>query len=309
MRTPDRRRFVPGATARRVVVVGDLMTDIIVRQTGPFAPASDTPSSITLAPGGSAANQAVWLARGGAAVHLVGVIGDDDLGRRSARALEDARVVVHLDRVPGRPSGVVVSIVDAAGQRSMLTDRGANLALAAASVPRRLFRHGDHLHLSGYELLDDETRDAALEILRRAGRSGMTRSVDPCSAGPLGRVGATAFFSWTEGLDLCFANLEEGRVLTGEKEPGKVATKLGAHFGEVVLTLGSKGALWARRGSPLVTLPAGRGDVVDTTGAGDAFTGTFLAAWLWGAPPGRALASGLESAAAVVAAPGARPAR
>ena len=157
MRTPDRRRFVPGATARRVVVVGDLMTDIIVRQTGPFAPASDTPSSITLAPGGSAANQAVWLARGGAAVHLVGVIGDDDLGRRSARALEDARVVVHLDRVPGRQSGVVVSIVDAAGQRSMLTDRGANLALAAASVPRRLFRHGDHLHLSGYELLDDET--------------------------------------------------------------------------------------------------------------------------------------------------------
>ena len=49
----------------------------------------------------------------------------------------------------------------------------------------------------------------------------MTRSVDPCSAGPLGRVGATAFFSWTEGLDLCFANLEEGRVLDGRERTGE----------------------------------------------------------------------------------------
>ncbi len=309
MRIRGRRRGARPGAARRVVVVGDVMTDVIVREHATFAPASDTPSSITIAPGGSAANQAVWLARCGVEVHLVGVVGDDDLGRASRHALRAEGVTAHLVRVPDRQSGVVVSVVDELGQRSMLTDRGANLALTTARLPATLFRPGDHLHLSGYELLDDETRDAAIEILRRSERSGMSRSLDACSAGPLARIGAEEFLSWTNGIDLCCANLDEGRVLTGEQDPEAVARRLGAHFGEVVLTLGPLGALWSKDGTPALILPAPRGVVVDTTGAGDAFTGTFLAAWLADSPAGDALTAGLAAAARAIATPGARPAR
>jgi sugar/nucleoside kinase (ribokinase family) len=305
----NRRTVARVGAARRVIVVGDVMTDIIVRQREPFAPSSDTPATITVVPGGSATNQAVWLARAGAEVHLVGVVGDDVFGNASARALRAEGVTAHLARVPDRQSGIVVSVVDATGQRSMLTDRGANLALSVSHVPETLLRGGDHLHLSGYELLDEETRDAAIEILRRGAQSGMTRSVDPCSAGPLARVGATAFLSWTGGLDLCCANLDEGRVLTGAQDPEGIARRLGAHFGEVALTLGPMGALWAKAGAPPLLLPALPGNVIDTTGAGDAFTGTFLAAWLRNAPPAAALVAGLAAAAATIATPGARPAR
>jgi sugar/nucleoside kinase (ribokinase family) len=114
-----------------VIVVGDVIVDVVVRPLGPFNRGSDTPSRIALTPGGSASNQAVALAAAGAQVHLVGVVGDDDLGRAAARALVLAGVQAHLRVALGHQTGVVVAVVDASGQRSMLTDRGANLRLAA----------------------------------------------------------------------------------------------------------------------------------------------------------------------------------
>lgn len=289
------------------MVVGDVMTDVVVRPRATFAFASDTPSAITVSPGGSATNQAVWLARSGAEVHFVGTVGDDEPGRAAERSLERAGVRAHLRHVPSRSTGTVVSLVDPTGQRSMLSDRGANLALGPDELPEALFRTGAHLHLSGYELLDDATRPAALAALDLAAERGMTRSVDPCSAGPLARVGRQAFLSWTSGADLFCGNLDEGLVLTGAADPGDMAAALSRSFGEVALTLGAGGAVWTRAGAPAVHLPATPAEVVDTTGAGDAFTGTFLAHWLAGADPEQALRSGLDAAAAVVAVPGARP--
>ena len=76
----------------------------------------------------------------------------------------------------------------------------------------------------------------------------MTRSVDPSSAGPLASVGAAAFLGWTDGLDWCCANLEEGRVLTGEQRPADVLASLSQHYREVVLTLGADGVMFSGPG-------------------------------------------------------------
>jgi ribokinase len=290
-----------------VVVIGDIMVDVVVLPLGPFNRGSDTPSKVVVSPGGSAANQAVALAAAGAEVHLVAAVGDDEFGRAAAASLAASGAQAHLQVCRGQRTGVVVALVDASGERSMLTDRGANLQLRTDALDRNWFVAGRHLHLSGYELLDEATRPVGLAALELAAAAGMTRSVDPCSAGPLAAVGAAAFLSWTGRIEWCCANLDEGRALTGAEKPEAVLAELREHFREVALTLGRGGAVFSGPGSELIYCAADEVDVADTTGAGDAFTGTFLARRLAGEEPEPALRAGLAAAAAVVVTPGARP--
>ncbi len=289
-----------------VVVIGDVMVDVVVVPLGPFNRGSDTPSRVVVSPGGSAANQAVALATAGAVVHLVAAVGDDEFGRAAAAALATTAVQAHLHVCPGQRTGVVVALIDSSGERSMLTDRGANLRLDTDTLDPALFVGGRHLHLSGYVLLDEATRPVGLAALELAAAAGMTRSVDPCSAGPLAAVGPAAFLSWTGAIEWCCANLDEGRALTGAEKPEAVLAGLRRHFREVALTLGPGGAVFSGPSTELVYCAADQVDVADTTGAGDAFTGTFLARRLAGDEPEPALRAGLAAAARVVAAPGAR---
>ncbi|HUC15090.1 MAG TPA: PfkB family carbohydrate kinase [Acidimicrobiales bacterium] len=289
-----------------VVVIGDVMVDVVVVPLGPFNRGSDTPSTVVVSPGGSAANQAVALAAAGAVVHLVAAVGDDDFGRAAAAALATTAVQAHLHVCPGQRTGVVVALIGPSGERSMLTDRGANLHLGTEALDPLLFAEGRHLHLSGYELLDEATRPVGLAALELAAAAGMTRSVDPSSAGPLGAVGPAAFLSWTGGIEWCCANLDEGRALTGATHPDDVMAALRHYYREVVVTLGAGGALLSGPGTDLLHCSADHVEVADTTGAGDAFTGTFLARRLGGDQPEQALRAGLAAAARVVAEPGAR---
>ncbi|CAA9434530.1 MAG: Putative carbohydrate kinase, partial [uncultured Rubrobacteraceae bacterium] len=194
-----------------------------------------------------------------------------------------------------------------AGERTMITDRGAGEALGPEDLPERLFT-GGHLHLSGYTLSGGRRRETALKALRLARRAGMTVSVDPSSAPLLGSIGPDRFLEWTRGADLLFPNLTEGETLTGEKDPDRILEKLLPHYSAVVLKLGPDGAWYAYAGGNLLREPAAPVDVVeDTTGAGDAFSAGFLAAWLDGEPPEEALRGGAALAAAAVERVGARP--
>jgi sugar/nucleoside kinase (ribokinase family) len=103
-------------------------------------------------------------------------------------------------------------------------------------------------------------------------------------------------------------NAEEARLLTGCTDPAEAARALAARHPVVVVSLGADGALWAA-GDVLLHRPAHPADVVDTTGAGDAFAAGLLAVWTatGGRPdPVTALEAGLRRAAAVVGRPGAR---
>src|SRR5579884_943416 len=111
---------------KRVIVVGDVMTDLIVRLREPIAAASDTRSSIETRAGGSGANVAAWLATAGVAVHFVGRVGADVFGAYHLEELRRCGVIPHLAVDQQRPTGSIVVLVDPAGERSMLTDRGAN---------------------------------------------------------------------------------------------------------------------------------------------------------------------------------------
>ena len=296
-----------GTETLDVVVVGDVMVDVLAAMSGPLARGSDTPSAVTTAGGGSAANVAVWLAAQGVPTSYVGRVGDDALGRESVAGLTDRGVTAWVSTEPDLTTGTCIVLVEPGGERSMLPDAGANATLTAADLPPRAFRPGGHLHLSGYTLLNPGSREAGLAALSMAAAADMTVSVDPSSAAPLAELGAARFLSMTRGVDLLLANRDEAAVLAGTSDPHLAAQQLGDTYREVVVKLGADGAMW-QQGFIGASAPAERGvDVVDTTGAGDAFAAGFLASWLLHPEPETALAAGCRLAARAVSKVGARP--
>ncbi|MEV4168712.1 sugar kinase [Nonomuraea sp. NPDC049709] len=293
----------------RVVVVGDLMTDAVARARYALARASDTPAIVTMHGGGSGANISSWLAVEGAEVAFIGRRGADITGRNRDMELMGYGVDARLVMDPERPTGTCVVLVTHKGERTMLSDPGANAALSPEDLPRDLFTSGTHLHLSGYTLINEGSRDAGLAALDMARRGGMSISVDCASSAPLERTGAEPFLEWTDGAKLLFANVDQAKVLTGRDDAEAAAKVLAAWFPQVVIKMSAEGALWYGNGRPdPVRVAADPVDkIVDGTGAGDAFCAGFLPPWLEGKPPAEALASGSRLAAKAIMHLGARP--
>jgi sugar/nucleoside kinase (ribokinase family) len=295
----------------RVLVIGDVMTDIIVRPEGPVARGSDRRASISVQPGGSAANQAAWLARGGVAVDFVARVGAADVESERAR-LRDIGLTPHLVGDPHRETGRLIALIDPNGERSFLTDRGANEGLEAGDISDALIASASHISLSGYSFFAPSPRAAVLDVIRRAGRTPI--SVDPASAEFLREVGADNFLAWTRGATILFPNEEEAAVLAGSTDPETQGERLQKHYPVVVIKRGAAGAealeggrRWRIRASgntpvdisgvrdagvaallaesernfPVNNRP--KLEVVDTTGAGDAFVARFIAERLGGA--------------------------
>ncbi|MEU9835540.1 sugar kinase [Streptosporangium sp. NPDC048047] len=293
----------------RVVVVGDLMTDAVARARYPLARASDTPAIVTMHGGGSGANISSWLAVEGAEVAFIGRRGADITGRNRDMELMGYGVDARLVMDPERPTGTCVVLITHKGERTMLSDPGANAALSPEDLPRDLFLQGGHLHLSGYTLINEGSREAGLAALKLAGRAGMTVSVDCSSSAPLERTGAEPFLEWTEEATLLFANADQAKVLTGRDDPAAAAKVLTAWFPQVVVKLAAEGALWYAngRGEPVMCPAETVNRVVDGTGAGDAFVAGFLPSWLEKKPPAEALSAGCRLAAKAISHLGARP--
>jgi sugar/nucleoside kinase (ribokinase family) len=290
----------------RVLVVGDLIYDMLAKAEGDITLGTDTFVPIRVAAGGSGANAAAWLARSGVETRFVGRVGDDAFGRFLEGEMERLGVKSCLARDPSLETGKVFVLVDGAGERTMITDRGAGEALGPDDLPETLFA-GGHLHLSGYTFSGGSRRETALKSLRLARGAGMTVSVDPSSVPLLGSVGPDRFLEWTGGADLLFPNLPEGSILTGEEDPDRILEKLRPYYSAVVLKLGPDGAVYADTGGTHLREPAVPVDVEDTTGAGDAFSAGFLAAWLDGGSPAEALRRGAGLAGRAIGRVGARP--
>src|SRR5947209_13186008 len=242
--SPPRSRRCPAEPeVAAVVVVGDVATDVVVVLAGDPAPSSDRPASIRTRGGGAGANVAVHLARLGTPVLLAGCVGDDAPGAALAAELAAGGVRTALRTVPGVPTGTIVSLVEPDGQRSMLADRGANLALRPDDVPAS--PPGGHLHLSGYTLLDERPRAAGLAALAAATAAGATISVDPASTGPLAAYGPQRWLADSAAATLVLPNTDEARLLTGCADVGDAARTLAARHPAVAVSLGADGALWA----------------------------------------------------------------
>lgn len=294
--------------------MGDVINDVLVQAPWPLAPGDDNPAVISSQPGGSAANQAAWLAALGLDVVFAGRAGTRD-AEFHRRELARFGVEPRLAADESVPTGAIVVLVGPDGERTMITDRGANLRLRPADVPAALLDDAVLLHLTGYSFFEPGPREVVRGLLGEAGRRGVPVTVDPGSAAFLAApsVGPAAFLGWTRGAAVCFPNLDEAVVLTGADapqaaaDPAAMAAGLAGYYGAVVVKLGADGAVFAARGTPAGRVAAEPAAVRDTTGAGDAFCAGFLAAWLGGDPLAAACAAAAAAAARAVSSLGGRP--
>ncbi|MFF4388916.1 MULTISPECIES: carbohydrate kinase family protein [unclassified Streptomyces] len=296
----------PGA----LLVVGDVVTDVVAIHPEPLAPATDTAARIRTLPGGAGANAACWAARTGTVeVRLLARVGAES-ARWHERALVDAGVRPRLVVDAQEPTGTVVALVGKDAERTFLTDSGASLRLCPADWYPSLLDGASHLHLSGYLFFADSSRELAVIALRAARTRGVQVSVDPASAGFLAGLGPQRFLDAVAGVDVLLPNEDEARLLAGLPEPtgvARAAAELSLRVPLVVVTRGAAGALIAERGRVTAEVRAEPVEAVDSTGAGDAFTGGFLAARLEGADPAEAARAGCRAAALAVTRPGGRP--
>ncbi|WP_145874994.1 carbohydrate kinase family protein [Streptomyces sp. BK340] len=302
-------QVVPAPRGRALLVVGDVVTDVVARHRGPLATGTDTAAAIRTLPGGAGANVACWAAHTGCVdVRLLGRVGAD-AAEWHERELLAAGVRPRLVVDREATTGTVICLVDtgASAERTFLTDSGASLRLEPADWSDALLDGVARLHLSGYLLFSEPSRALAEVALAAARGRGVPVSLDPASAGFLLEFGVDRFLAFTEGLDVLLPSRDEACLLTGLPEPADAAAKLSRLVPLVVAKSGVAGALVARSGAVTARVPAVPANPLDTTGAGDAFTGAFLAALLTGMDPEEAAAQGCRAGARAVERVGGRP--
>jgi sugar/nucleoside kinase (ribokinase family) len=290
-----------GGDRPRLVSVGDLVLDIVVRPDRPVAGGTDVPGAITFRAGGSAANTCRAFAQLGGAATLIAAVGDDGPGRRLVSALRAEGVHVRSSKVPAATARLV-ALISAHGERSFVTQRGAADQLRPALVDGAWFRGVSFLHLPAYSLLGEPLSGAALLACGHARRAGALVAVDLASRQPLldlGRGVARERIA-AAAPDILFANRDEAAALAGPRGSGALIRLAPL----VVIKEGPSGCrvIW-RPGSgtdvreiDVATKPL---ETADTTGAGDAFDAGFLhqLAMATDGPPGGRRALDLRRAA------------
>lgn len=238
-----------------VCAIGDLIIDVIVLPSAPLRADADTPSSIHLRAGGQAANVAAWASALGARGRLICVRGADASSELATAELAGHGVEI-CGPVTGGRGGVVVSIGELGGGRTMASDRGVATELRSSDIEAEWVRSCDVLHVSGYCLLREPMAEAVIEAARLAPRV----TVDLASAHDIELIGAGVFAERLRALSpsLAFATEAERAAVTDFDT-------------EWVIKLGARGARF-----PEGEIPAADVDVVDATGAGDALAAGYL---------------------------------
>ncbi len=278
----------------KILNFGSLNVDHVYR-TAHFAAAGETVPALSYQKnaGGKGLNQSVALARAGAPVCHAGLVGED--GRFLKELLSAEGVDVTHVAISETATGHAVIQVAPDGQNCILVYAGANGAVNEERIRTVLqsFGEGDWL------LLQNEVAGLPV-LLGTAKERGMRVILNPS---PITDELLSADLS---AVDCLILNESEGYALTGKRTPQGVLDSLGRCYPEagVVLTLGADGAYW-QKGAQRCYEPARQVDAVDTTAAGDTFTGYFFAAYTAGADPAAALRRATDAAAVVVTRPGA----
>mgnify|MGYP001028916541 FL=1 len=278
----------------KTLVFGSLNLDFIYRVPHIAAPGETLSSSrLSLSCGGKGLNQSIALAKAGSEVYLAGSVGPDGTPLRKI-ASENGVNISLLRTIEERTGNAIIQVSDA-GENSIILFGGSNLCNSTAYIDETLshFEAGDIL------LLQNEINNLPY-IMQMASEKGMLIALNasPCNK--------NIFSCPLDLIHFLFVNEIEGGMLSGTDEPGEMVWPLRklcpqAH---IILTLGEKGSLYFD-GETLHKGTCFKARIVDTTGAGDTFTGYFLTAWAEGMKGKEILNLAAKASAITVATAGA----
>jgi sugar/nucleoside kinase (ribokinase family) len=263
----------------RLVSLGNVIIDIVAEVQALPERGGDVLASRAALEVGGGFNLMAAAARQGLEVGYAGALGRGPFGdlARDALAAEGIALLLPETAHETRDTGFDVVLVDAAGERTFVTAVGAEAGLTDQRLDHVDIRPTDALAISGYGLLHDASRHAILERLPRLSPETMV-CYDP---GPLGHtLPDDVMDAVRRRADWWSCNTREAELITGCIDPSDAARDLlaGLQRGKVLVRMGMAGCLVAQAAEEVVHVPGVPVTIVDTTGAGDAHLGAFIAA-------------------------------
>lgn len=280
----------------RVLVVGGTNFDVIAQSDRlPAEHEKLRGSACSTLPGGAAANTAVGLVRQGCSVRLVSAVGGDTAGAVCLQVLRAHGIDTSLVRVEAAARTSMAIVIVSTDSKRMLTFAGADRDLAFGAVTEEDVRGSDHVHVVG------DPTPALTRVVSLAHQAGRSVSVEwnGRDMSALAPKGALNFMNADEAARLPLARGTD-TASTARRYAELVS-------GDVIVTLGAEGALWATADGELLRVPTVPVKPVDRTGGGDAFDAGVVAGRLNGEPPAACLRRGLDAALHVITKIGAHP--
>lgn len=285
----------------RVLTAGSINTDLVVHvRRAPERGETVTGSAFQIFGGGKGANQTLASVRSGAPTAILGAVGDDDFGRQRLADLQRDNVDIESVRISEHaPSGVALITIQAGGDNRIAYVPGATLTVPPEAAREAVARVRPSAILMTLEL-PGETIQALIDEGRKLGATLILNATpEPAAGRELAVQADVLIVNETEALEL----LDWGQDERDWKSAASALRELGPQF--IVITLGADGAYVVGRGVSTIMPP--KVEVVDTTGAGDAFCGAFAAQIARGVEIEAAAHVGVVAGALAVTKPGAQP--
>lgn len=251
----------------RIVVIGSLNMDVVVEaDRAPIAGETVLGNQVHFIPGGKGANQAVALARLGAHVSMIGAVGTDAFGQELLRALAHEGIETSGIKVLEHLATGVAAITLAEGDNRIIVVPGAN----AQCRPEDVDAHEDMIAKADVVLIQLEIPIETVErAVRIAKQQGKIVVLNPAPAQVLSE-------DLLQQVDYLTPNRSELALLSGVDAEGEQLEEgmnrlLNLGVKTCITTLGEEGAAYKHQSAFLCKVPGHRVQVVDTTGAGDAF--------------------------------------
>ena len=276
---------MPDSKPYDVISAGLLLTDVLAQplRTLPEPGRLSLVDRIKLHTGGCALNTGIALARLGARVGLVGLVGEDGFGDYVLQSIQrEGADPVGVQRVQTAGTSATVVLVNPEGERSFIHSLGANALFSPEHIDLGLVSQTKIFHVGSVGLLPALDGQPMADVLRQARARGAVTSLDTVWD-PFGR--------WLEIVEPCLPHvdiflpaLHEARMITGLDKPDEIARFFLDRGARVVAVKMGANGCYVADGEQSFHVPGYEVDVVDTTGAGDSFVAGFLVGWLQGWP-------------------------
>jgi sugar/nucleoside kinase (ribokinase family) len=280
----------------RLLHLGTVVVDIVLDVPALPDRGGDVLATATMMSAGGGFNVLAAAARHGLPAAYAGAHGTGPFAALARAALDAEGISVLLPPQPGTDTGFVVAMIDADGERTFVTSPGAEARLTPAELDRVSAGPSDALYVSGYGLLPSGNGNSTLTWLRHTGSASLL-VMDP---GPLGHtLSPEVLGQILDRADWWTCNAREAAALTGCAGPAAATRALADRTGRsgVLVRTGPSGCLLAHHGADPIVVPGFTVHPVDTSGAGDTHTGTFIAALAYGADPASAARTANAAAA------------